>query len=72
MASSFETHRFAMLPEDAVSDPHGEERVRASRTMRPREKRQWFEWTEKRFGFPSEISFRCSRRMWSPPSICFF
>jgi hypothetical protein len=26
-ASSFETHRFAMLLMDEVSDPHGEERV---------------------------------------------
>jgi hypothetical protein len=27
IASRFETHRFAMLLQDEVSDPHGEERV---------------------------------------------
>jgi len=27
MASSFETHRCAMLLKDEVSDPHGEERA---------------------------------------------
>jgi len=27
MASSFETHRFAMLLKDEVSDSHGEERA---------------------------------------------
>ena len=41
MASSFQTHRCAMLLKDEVSDPHGEERDFApSRTMRPREKQR--------------------------------
>jgi hypothetical protein len=40
MASSFETHRFAMLLKEKVSDPRGEERLRVSRSMGARKTQQ--------------------------------